>query len=171
MKLSKKEALEIYVKLYGNVSYDDYDTNDVLHRMKEYILGVEGSEEEDVDEVDEEEEDLDDEEVDEDESEEDESDDPDYDETIDDTDLAALGSCAATVNGRTVKVRFETVDGQIDLVEGKNDRIDDVRFVSRTGSTLSVYSGGCWHDLDVKKFPKEWTTLLELNAVYSVSEA
>lgn len=176
MKLSKREAFEVYVNLYCKSSNHDYDVNDLLERMKEYVLGdeldeascanCEGCSSEDEDD---EEEDhlLDDDEDDED---EDEDDDPEYDETIDDVTLVNLPRCSTVIDGKPSKVSFELVDGRLDLLSGKDDRIDDVRFINRTGTLLSVYSDDGWFDFTVKKFPKEWTTLLETDTVYAVSE-
>ena len=163
MKLSKREAFDIYVAMHGLVSDDD-NLFDVLERMKDYVVD---DQPEPSDEDEDEDEDWEEEEVEE--LDDEEEDDVDYDEVIDAADLVELPSQSVVVDAKTQRAKFVATDSGVELVVSKKEKIDNVKCVSITTNVLSVQSGDEWYDFDVKKFGNEWSTLFELDKIYLVN--
>lgn len=171
MKLTKKETLEIYYLLRrDNYGSDDEEVEGLLQKLQEHLTSESESdddafEDEDNDSSEEEEE----EEEEEGEEEEEATDDPEFDDVIDAADLAELSQCSSSVEGQSQRIKFQCNDDDgCDLVAGKQEKISNVQYVQRTTKTLSVWSDGWWHDFDVKRFPKEWTVLLEVDLIYKL---
>jgi hypothetical protein len=176
MKLSKKEALELYVLLTTHVP-STITLSTLNDRLKDFLLEEsivesrpcqgschEGEEDdsivEDV-EVDSQDPDVDD----------DELEVPTVDGTVDPEDLHALVAVAATIpDGSRSKIEFEELDaGPVDLVvEGTGEIIKNVSHVTRSAGELSVFNDDGWTTFIVKKFPKGWTSLLEVGMTYLV---
>lgn len=187
MKLSKEEALELYVRhwpaLRGCEPECPESWTNLLDRIKVWLTTeteetsvVESTEksgcsscdktkccrDEEVEEAEDEEDDV---------EEEDEVEVPEADGSVDPEDLHDLPNVVSTFpDGKKMHIEFEELDaGPVDLVvEESGDIIKNISHVRREATELSVFNDQGWWTYDVKKFPKQWTALLAVGKVYAV---
>ncbi len=186
MKLSKEEALELYVRHWPYTPIEGTDPastmTDLLDRIKVWLT-TEVVEEQPTgcdtavdcsscdcdktkccrdEEVEDEEDDV---------EEEDEVEVPEADGSVDPEDLHDLPNVVSTFpDGKKMHIEFEELDaGPVDLVvEESGDIIKNISHVRREAAELSVFNDQGWWTYDVKKFPKQWTALLAVGKVYAV---
>lgn len=189
MKLTKSDALFLYTVLWNyktsltnSLPYDDEGKLTLLiNDLSDFVLSENSDDSDDSDDEEDNSDDVDGDLV---YSNSDDEDDETYDDDEDQeeitsfvspSDLAALPLVVVnSPTGNKVNLEFEDV-GEEETVDVLLDNgsviIDSIESLRITSSAIDLHDGEEWHTFGIKKLPKKWTNLLEVDTVYGVKSS